>query len=753
MDQSWEWAQPISEEIFNMKYKFHREDAEDVFSDIATAISKQENINIRNKIREDFYRIMIEGKFIPGGRIAANAWSGSPMKNLINCFTIKIEDDLGKIYDALKEDALIAKVGGGDGFDISPLRPDGEVLSVGGEASGPMSFLKVFDQSAKTILVGGARRGAHIALMDISHPNIREFITCKEGDKNKSLTQFNISVKISDKFIVAVKNDSDWKLEWGGKVYEVVKARELYDMLAKNAFEHNEPGIFNVDIVNKYNNGYWLYDMQQCNPCGEEVLPPYGACDLGSLNLTAFVKNSFTNEAYFDFKDFAVTISFAVRFLDNVLDISEYPLKKIKSQVHSVRQIGLGFTAFADALAMLTIKYGSEESKKFSNIVGKTLRDASYTASVALAEEKNPFPLCEADKLLESKFIKKLPQNIKDGIEKHGLRNIALNTVAPTGTISLSFGQNCSTGIEPVFELEYNRRIRSGKEVDVFKEQIVKNGSWLRYLKSNEDSEEVPDYFVTTKDINPRDAIDIQAIFQKYIDASISKTLNLQPGTTFEEYKELFLYAYESGLKGFTTFNPEGSLKGVLEYNEPFNNSNGNGYIKRRIAPERPQELECDIHEITVKDKKFLVLVGKLKGSIYEIFVDDNSNGSVNVMTHKHGIIKKQAKGKYGLVVKDNGNEVVIDNLAKAFDRVYGTLARFVSMSLRHGCPLQFVVDQLSKSKQFLGFERAVSRVLKKYIKDGEIVMTSNTCPECKSDLVYKEGCVSCQSCGWSLCS
>jgi ribonucleoside-diphosphate reductase alpha chain len=369
-----------------------------------------------------------------------------------------------------------------------------------------------------------------------------------------------------------------------------------------------------------------------------------------------------------------------------------------------------------------------------------------------LAEERGSFLMCDNDKLLKSNFIKKLPRDIKDLILAHGLRNIAMNTVAPTGTISFSIGQNCSSGVEPIFSLEYKRRVRTNNDPDEYSEQEVYDYAWGLWKELNA-NEEKPDYFITAADILPRDSIDIQSTFQKYIDSAISKTLNLAPDTSFEDYKDLFMYAYDSELKGFTTFNPSGSLRGILEYNEPTTNGNGDTeYIKRRHSPKRPDDMPCDIHQATFKGQKMVILVGKLNGSLYEIFVDDDSNGTLDIGKHKDGIIRKVSRGRYDLVVQNGEERVVVENLSKNFGGTYGSLARLVSMALRHGTPLQFIVDQLTKSKEFLGFERTVSRILKKYIKDGEKVMTGDVCPECNGELEYRDGCVMCPACLFSKC-
>jgi ribonucleoside-diphosphate reductase alpha chain len=602
---------------------------------------------------------------------------------------------------------------------------------------------------------GGQRRAAHIAVMNVNHPDIEKFIVAKQGSNNNALTQFNISVGITDDFMNAVKEDKNWDLTFKDKIYKTVRAKDLYDLIAKNAFEHNEPGIFNLDHVNRDNNGWYMYDIQAVNPCGEIPLVDYGVCCLGALNLTRFVHNAFTDKSYFDFDNFKQSISHSVRFLDNVLSSTEYPLDKIKDRALGDRKIGLGFTGLADAFVMMGVKYGSEESKHISEEIGKSLRDYAYDASIELAKEKGSFPNYD-EKILESGFVKRLEKEQQERIKKHGIRNVTLLTTAPTGTTSFSLGQNCSSGIEPIFSLQYDRKIRTGKRDETFTE-VVYDYAWLLYQEVTGNTE-VSDTFVTTMDVDPYDAIDIQAIFQKYIDSSISKTANLPLEYTFDEYKNLFNYAYEKGLKGFTSFNPSGSVAGILSYSKDDKKHDDRkelrpDYIERGHAPKRPQDLECDVHQISVNKEKHVVLIGKLNGSLYEVFVTKNTDGKVDMDNHKTGIIRKEKSGYYTLIIKNGSERCIVDNIGESFDPTYASLSRFISMSLRHGVPLQFIVDQLQKDGSFVSFEKAVSRVLKKYIKEGEKVMTNQKCPECSSDLVYRDGCVSCSSCGWSQCS
>ena len=593
------------------------------------------------------------------------------------------------------------------------------------------------------------------------NPEIEDFITTKQGDSNKELTQFNISVGITDKFMNAVDNDLPWDLIFEGKVYKTVQAKELYELMTKNAHQHNEPGILNLDHINKYNNGYYDFKIESVNPCGEIVMPPYSLCSLSAINLTKFIIDPFTSEAYFDFRGFIRTVGIGIRFLDNVLDATEYPLQKIKDVSKVWRRIGLGFTGLGDAFAMLGITYGSKASMGFSEKLGRTLRDYSYAASVSLAREKGKFKKCNNKFIIQSEFIKQLPENLIKDIEKYGLRNVAMNTVAPTGTTSFSIGQNCSSGIEPIFSLQYDRVIRTGMGEET-KTETVYDYAWLEYhnmLVINNDhieTDEIPSSFVTTFDIDIYKAIDVQAIFQKYIDHSISKTLNLPNGTTYEEYNKLFHYAYNKELKGFTTFNPEGSMKGILT-----TEVKSEAEVKRREDGSiiRPAKVPCDIHEVKItidgKTENYLALVGILDNKPYEIFVTKNVDKKEYPMHRKKkGIIHKPKKGIYNLIIENEEDKIYIKDMTNKFDPLYLTLSRIVSLALRSSVYLQFIAEQLLKDMKFVGFEKTVGRVLKKYIKEGEKAKTSQKCPECgNTDLHYQEGCLACSQCGWSKCS
>ncbi|TFG59927.1 MAG: hypothetical protein E4H36_12930, partial [Spirochaetales bacterium] len=579
------------------------------------------------------------------------------------------------------------------------------------------------------------------------HPDIEDFIHAKKGDINRELTQFNISVVIPDVFMKAVEDDGPWDLTFEGRIYKTVRARELFDSLAEQAFTHNEPGLFFIDTVNRFNNGYRDFSIDSVNPCGEIVMPPYSLCCLGALNLPSFVSRPFTAEAGFDFSKMKTIISQAVRFLDNVLDVTDYPLEKIETMSRRWRRIGLGFTGLADVFVMLGMTYGGADSLELSHRIGSAFRDSAYLASSELAEEKGSYPAFAWDRIRDSAFIESLPAPVQKALETKGLRNIGLLTCAPTGTISLTLGNNCSSGIEPIFSLEYSRRVRN-TDMEEYREEAVKDYAYLLYRETHDKTAapssggKLPDYFVTTFDISPEKGIAVQSIFQRYIDQSISKTANLPEDFSLKSYKNLLFAAWRAGLKGFTSFNPKGSMEGILKREQ-----SGREKIKRR----RPDELFCDIHSVKIQKDSYIVLIGKFEdGTPYEVF----AGKSDLPLPSEHGIIKKMQKGKYDLILSENGGRTVIRDIVKSFaNKDYATLTRFVSMGLRHEVDIQFIVEQLQKDEGIIySFEKVIARVLKGYIEDG-LAKASHICSQCGGrNMVYVEGCLTCKDCGYSKC-
>lgn len=655
-----EFQQKISEEIAKQKYYLHGETSKkEVLRAVAEEIASVEKTpELQKKWSNKFFDLMDRGLFIPGGRILANARKDSLLKNYNNCFTIDIEDSMDSITNSLKEYMTILKTGGGVGFDISKPRPKGSPISSGGQSSGPMSFLEIFDSASKTIRVGGGRRGASIAIMRCDHPDIEEFITYKQGDENKRLTQFNISVGITDDFMHAVENDEDWDLVWGGKVYKTVKAKYIYNLITENAFIHNEPGVLFLDTVEYFNNGSWAFKMDRTNPCGEITMPSYSLCCLSSLNLSRFVKHPFTNEAHIDLDEISEAVRIGIRFLDNVLDATDYPLEKIELFSKLWRRVGLGITGLGDMFAMLRYKYGDENSLWISEKIASTIMNSAYLTSVELAKEKGAFPEFNAREIIEANFIKGLDRSVQDAIAKFGLRNIGLLTIAPTGTTSLTMGENCSSGVEPIFSLQYDRRIKdltvAGQETE--RSETVYDYAWLKYQETLdiEKDSEVPEYFVTTMDIAAEDSIAIQSIWQKYIDHSISKTLNLSPGTTKKQYDHLFHEAWKNKLKGFTTFNPSGcgsldtevlTEKGVMTFLDIFEDQ---GYLLDDLYELEPGWLPINKSLKVYTNTKELKEVSSLflKGSIIKLVEIIMEGGETLKLTPEHELQLKSGEWK-----------------------------------------------------------------------------------------------------------
>ena len=753
--------QPISERIFREKYMINGETSVDqVFEGIAEKITSVENKDNKEKYKQKFLESLSEGYLLPGGRITANARPWIKHRCYNNCYVIPIEDSLEDIYESLKNDALISASGGGVGFNISSLRPEGDPISKGGVSSGPISFLKVFNESAKIIHTGGNRRSAHIAILNINHPDIEKFITIKQGQKNNELTQFNISVGITDAFIRAVELDLDWHLCFNERLYKTVKARYLYDLMMHNAYYYNEPGAFFIDTVNMYNNAWYLHKIQAPNPCGEIPQGPWNVCNLASINLTKFVENPFTEKAVINTEKLKEQISLGIRFLDDVVDATEYPLKQITDEALKVRRLGLGFTGLGDMFAMLGIEYGSEKSLQVSTELASYFRDIAYETSTELAEEKGAFPAFDKEKYLLGTFIQNLPEYLKSSIKNKGIRNVSCLAVAPTGTISLALGNNCSSGIEPIFSLFYDRTIRTGKGEETYTETVYDYAYFL-YKKLYPNSNNVPSFFKVSMDIDPIDHIKIQSIFQQYIDSAISKTINLPKGYTIEKYKDLFLLAYKNKLKGFTTFNPfstaEGAMKGVLVHKETVNPKE-----EYRIAPKRPKDLVCHIYVQSIKGQKYFILVGMLENKPYEIFLTEYTlelkeklNGLDAIPgKREEGIIRKNGKGVYDLIYIDGENEkLILKDIAKIFNKEYEGPTRLVSTALRHNIPLIFIVDQLGKTSSFGTWAKTMSIILKKYLKDDDITLGKKVCPSCGSErIVFQEGCLTCLDCNFSKC-
>jgi ribonucleoside-diphosphate reductase alpha chain len=825
----------FSREIFEQTYRMGSEDVNDAHRRVATYLASVEKDS--EGYSKKFLELLGDFKFVPGGRISSNAGLGLKSTTLINCFVSapggEDIDSMVGIHRELGNQMAILKSEGGYGFCASFMRPRGAYVSgIANYSPGAIEMLNIWDASSATITAGSGmkqggdgekakgkiRKGAQMVTMHVWHPDICEFIVAKQTPGR--LTKFNMSVLITDAFVDAVKAGSPWNLEfpdyqlalekykkdWDGdltvwkktggpvKIYKSYEnAGELYNEIITATYNRNEPGVLFIDTANKMNNLWYCENFMATNPCSEQIMPPGGVCLLGSFNLAQFINSDYTD---WDFPKLARFIPIAIRLMDNVNDLTGVPLEIQKWNMQNKRRIGLGIMGYGSALYMMKIRYGSQRALEMTNALMQFFANTTYNASVDLAIEKGAFPLFDAEKYPQSKFIQTLLPETQERIRKHGIRNSHLLSIQPTGNSSI-YANNVSGGLEPIWMPTYVRtsmmpQVPEGmhppKNVDWMSKKFQGDQTAWKWKKEGDESllytefngsiwkfdkargllreTEVVDYSVqnlrqrnewdptalwvaTVPTLTIDEHIDTMKVFSKYIDSSMSKTVNVPANYPFRDFKKMYLTAYDTGtIKGITSYR-DGTMSYVLSSvstTTPSTNESPTEITPTK-APKRPKELPCDINVVKYKQIRYVVLVGLLNSVPYEVFAFKEKDISFKPSL-KEGHLVKEDSGSYNLIT----TAFDITDIGKNFNSCEESLvARLISLSLKNGVSIDSVYHQLTKSGESIAsFSRVIARTLSKYVK----TVKESKCQSCESPngLVFSEGCMKCGDCGWSKC-
>ncbi len=768
----------ISQQIWDMKYRLKSADGaaldktiEDTWRRVANALAEPEQD--RDLWAARFFDAMSGFKFLPAGRVVAGAGSGRNV-TLFNCFVMgTIPDDMSGIFTHLREAALTMQQGGGIGYDFSTLRPKGApVKGVGADASGPLSFMDVWDAMCRTIMSAGHRRGAMMATLRCDHPDIEAFIEAKREPGR--LRMFNLSVLATDAFMTAVKEDAPWELTFAGTTYKVVPARELWDKIMRSTYAYAEPGVIFIDRINRRNNLHYAETISATNPCGEQPLPPYGACLLGSINLAALVRDPFTAQARLDLDELKRLVPLAVRMLDNAIDASRFPLAEQTHEATAKRRIGLGITGLADALILCGARYGSSDAVALTEQWLKVIQRSAYLASAALASEKGAFPLFDKEQYLAGETIAALDDDVRAAIAAQGIRNALLTSIAPTGTISL-FADNVSSGLEPVFSFSYTRRVLmpDGSR----KEEEVSDYAYRLFRRLKGEHTPLPAAFVDAQQLAPADHLVMQATVQKYVDSSISKTINIPADFPFERFKDVYLQAYDLGCKGCTTYRPNEVTGAVLE-------------VKKEARPDSPRQQQLPLPTPTRKP---------VPGDGYEtgvVYMTQPLNRPEELPGRTYKI--RWPENEHALYITIN--DILQDGRVRPFEIFINSknmehyawtvgLTRMISAVFRRGGDVSFVVEELKavfdprggawmEGRYVPSLLAAIGNVIEKHLVDIGFLPSKRSalaerqvvnlagadpspgsarrlaqCPKCgEAALIRVENCDQCTSCDYSKC-
>ncbi|WP_207456364.1 adenosylcobalamin-dependent ribonucleoside-diphosphate reductase [Azospirillum sp. SYSU D00513] len=786
----------ISQQIWDMKYRFKTAEGEpidgtveDSWRRVARALASVEAEPCAWE--PHFYDALSSFEFLPAGRILAGAGTGRSV-TLFNCFVMgRIEDDLGSIFAHLREAALTMQQGGGIGYDFSTLRPKGApVRGVGADASGPLSFMDVWDSMCRTIMSAGARRGAMMATLRCDHPDIEAFIDAKREPGR--LRMFNLSVLVTDAFMEAVKEDRPWPLVFEGHVFRTLRARDLWDRIMQATYAYAEPGVIFIDRINDKNNLRYVEDISATNPCGEQPLPPYGACLLGSINLAALVLDPFEETARLDVARLKALVATAVRMMDNVVDASRFPLEEQAREARAKRRIGLGVTGLADALLLCRLRYGGEGAVAATEAWLGTIQNEAYRASALIAAEKGPFPLYDRDAYLAAPMVQALDEDVRELIGRHGIRNALLTSIAPTGTISL-FADNVSSGIEPVFSYRYERSVLM-PDGTRRTEEVSDHAYRLFRAKFGPDAP-LPDYFADAQTLSPQEHVVMQAAAQRHVDSSISKTINCPEDLPFETFKDVYGQAYETGCKGCTTYRPNAVTGSVLT-------------VKKEEAPAASPAPEPAGAEAAVPrgEPGAVVYMTRpldrpeaLPGETYKVRWPDSDHAMYITI---NDIVEGGRRRPFEVFINSKNMEHYAWTVA---------LTRMISAVFRRGGDVSFVVEELKavfdprggawmNGRYVPSLLAAIGDVIERHMKTVGVLPEQDTllpeaarravgeaphaashaeaegqgghqhagpqtagqgeapraqqCPKCgQPTLIRQEGCDSCLSCGYSKCS